>query len=323
MSVFLSSINNVIVEFLSPVQIILLQIILGILEDSIFIEELIKIEYSNDIEQKIEAVVKNRNENVILNDNSSNDKKYFDKSVTKDFLIEIIRVVNILYEKIHSDSYNSNIYINSNLYGCEELLLLCFNVVGAGVSYPPRDGGNFLRTVLSQTKILDICCKILKSNDEKKIAFMAKKVQERELKLAKLASLNINEVESSGVDYKEYTNDSNNKNDIIDHNEKNENPYQVTGNEKEKVVYEEVGKAKEKVGKAKEKEKLRSIYNDKENNHMKDIKDGKKIKTRHSPIIERTDDYDSSDIERNQITVRSIIGLCLVFIFFPSLISFI
>ena len=38
---------------------------------------------------------------------------------------------------------------------------------------------------------------------------------------------------------------------------------------------------------------------------MKDIKDGKKIKTRHSPIIERTDDYDSSDIERNQITVRT------------------
>ena len=89
---------------------------------------------------------------------------------------------------------------------------------------------------------------------------MAKKVQERELKLAKLASLNINEVESSGVDYNEYTNDSNNKNDIIGHNEKNENPYQVTVNEKLKVVYEEVenenkenGKEKEKVEKEAEK----------------------------------------------------------------------
>ena len=223
-------------------QIILLQIILGILEDSLFTEELIKIEYPNYLEPKIETVDKIDNINVTLIDeglNVSAENFFFDKSITKDFLLEIINIVNTLYDKINSESYNGNSYVNSNLYSCEELLLLCLNVLGAGVSYPPRDGGSFLRTLLSQTKILDICCKILKSNDEKKVAFMADKVRERELKLAKLTSVNMKEVESSDVDNIEYTHNNRNENNIKDCNNKVENQNHSTGKKVEKEEEEE------------------------------------------------------------------------------------
>ena len=84
-------------EFLLLLQIILLQIILGILEDSLFTEELIKIEYPNYLEPKIETVDKIDNINVTLIDeglNVSTENFFFDKSITKDFLLEIINIVN-------------------------------------------------------------------------------------------------------------------------------------------------------------------------------------------------------------------------------------
>ena len=241
-SLLLSDEYFIIFEFFLLLQIILLQIILGILEDSVCTEELIKIEYPNYLEPKIETVDKIDNIKVTLIIDDPNvlaDKFFFDKSVTKDFLLEIIKIVNNLHDKINSESYNRNSYVYSNLYSCEELLLLCLNVLGAGVSYPPRDGGSFLRTLLSQTKILDICCKILKSNDEKKVAFMADKVRERELKLAKLTSVNMKEVESSDVDNIEYTHNNKNDNNTKDCNKKDENQNHSTGKKVEKEKEEE------------------------------------------------------------------------------------
>ena len=62
-----------------------------------------------------------------------------------------------------------------------EMLLLSLNVVGAGVSYLPRDLGSEARGVVGaeHTKILNTCCCILKDNDAKKLAYMANKVEER------------------------------------------------------------------------------------------------------------------------------------------------
>ena len=38
---------------------------------------------------------------------------------------------------------------------------------------------------------------------------------------------------------------------------------------------------------------------------MKEIKDVKKIKTRYSPVLERTDNNDSTDSDRNQISLQT------------------
>lgn len=147
-----------------------------IFEDTSLADKLIEIDYpSNEKTEEIicgEAVIK--------------------KSVTEDFLVTVAVLTNVLYER-HSVHKNSDV-TTADTEGYEralvkalrnddysEMLLLCLSVIGAGVSYHPRDPGSAFRGVIGaeRTKLLHTCCCILKDNDAKKIAYMAKKVEDR------------------------------------------------------------------------------------------------------------------------------------------------
>jgi hypothetical protein len=154
----------------------LLQIVLTIFEDTDLADKIIEIDYpSNGETEEIicgEAVRK--------------------KSVTEDFLVTVSVLTHVLYER-HSAHRNNDV-TTADTEGDEsalvkalrnedysELLLLCLSVIGAGVSYHPRDPGSAFRGVIGaeHTKLLHTCCCILKDNDAKKIVHMAKKVEDR------------------------------------------------------------------------------------------------------------------------------------------------
>ena len=143
----------------------------------------------------------------------------------------------------NNKNYDNNDNLNNNkkktssgfsLYGFDDLLLLCLNVIGAGLSYPSRDGGNNLRSIIGKTKILDICCKILISNDKKKVDFMSKKTRDRESRMAKSELLKMKEVECRGDDSKEINTNDNNINDNDNNNNDNNNDYNNNDNNNNK-----------------------------------------------------------------------------------------
>jgi hypothetical protein len=154
----------------------LLQIVLTIFEDTDLADKLIEVDYpSNEKAEEIMGAEAIRR-----------------KSVTEDFLVTVAVLTNILYER-HSAHKNNDV-TTADTEGDEavvvkalrnedysELLLLCLCVIGAGVSYHPRDPGSAFRGVIGaeRTKLLHSCCCILKDNDAKKIAYMAKKVEDR------------------------------------------------------------------------------------------------------------------------------------------------
>jgi hypothetical protein len=123
-------------------QIILLKILLVIFEDSEFTEELNRINHSDS---------KNHSHNVHNYDDN------FNISVTW----SILHVIAELISTLCNDHYkHNNIDVNSNNIDNNnstmkstgmsfekdtEVLLLCLNTFGAGVSYPPRDLGSPLR----------------------------------------------------------------------------------------------------------------------------------------------------------------------------------
>ena len=75
------------------------------------------------------------------------------------------------------------------------------------------------------------------------------------------------------------------------------------GNDKENVREKDEDKDKDK-DKDKGQDKSKNVSDSKWNTQMKEdkeIRDGKRIKTRHSPVLERTND--SSDSDRNQISL--------------------
>lgn len=163
-------------------QIILLQIVLTIFEDSSLADKLNDIDYP--------AIVCSTPETGIEGVNSVNATKK--GSVIEGFLVTIAVLTNVLYERycMHRKSYvtssdpgSDETTLVSALWSEDysEMLLLALNVIGAGVSYLPRDLGSELRGVVGaeRTKILNTCCCILKDNDAKKLAYMAKKVEER------------------------------------------------------------------------------------------------------------------------------------------------
>ena len=113
------------------------------------------------------------------------------------FLHTLSDLTEVLYSRIYkndednnknSNSINSVNYSNNGSY---DLLLLCLNTLGAGVSYPPRDRGAPLRASIGGTKILDTCCKILDRSQKRKTQFLRRKATEREEKIAKLAALDL------------------------------------------------------------------------------------------------------------------------------------
>ena len=286
----LSSVHSIHI-FFHCFQIILLQIIIEIFEDSIMMEELIKIDNSNSEKFKTKTVVQNGNENekmTVNNEKENINKKeendeslitndiYSKITITEDFLLAVIDIIIIIYDKSHSTipdavnkennscqnnhvnynndnnsnnnnnnkNYDNNDNLNNNkkktssgfsLYGFDDLLLLCLNVIGAGLSYPSRDGGNNLRSIIGKTKILDICCKILISNDKKKVDFMSKKTRDRESRMAKSELLKMKEVECRGDDSKEEINtNDNNINDNDNNNNDNNNDYNNNDNNNNK-----------------------------------------------------------------------------------------
>ena len=286
----LSSVHSIHI-FFHCFQIILLQIIIEIFEDSIMMEELIKIDNSNSEKFKTKTVVQNGNENekmTVNNEKENINKKeendeslitndiYSKITITEDFLLAVIDIIIIIYDKSHSTipdavnkennscqnnhvNYNNDNNSNNNnnnnknydnndnlnnkkktssgfsLYGFDDLLLLCLNVIGAGLSYPSRDGGNNLRSIIGKTKILDICCKILISNDKKKVDFMSKKTRDRESRMAKSELLKMKEVECRGDDSKEEINtNDNNINDNDNNNNDNNNDYNNNDNNNNK-----------------------------------------------------------------------------------------
>ena len=286
----LSSVHSIHI-FFHCFQIILLQIIIEIFEDSIMMEELIKIDNSNSEKFKTKTVVQNGNENekmTVNNEKENINKKeendeslitndiYSKITITEDFLLAVIDIIIIIYDKSHSTipdavnkennscqnnhvnynndnnsnnnnnnnkNYDNNDNLNNNkkktssgfsLYGFDDLLLLCLNVIGAGLSYPSRDGGNNLRSIIGKTKILDICCKILISNDKKKVDFMSKKTRDRESRMAKSELLKMKEVECRGDDSKEINTNDNNINDNDNNNNDNNNDYNNNDNNNNK-----------------------------------------------------------------------------------------
>ena len=160
----------------------MLQIILTIFEDSSLADKLIEIDYPTT--------------NCAIGDNERNLVKgaHLNKrtSVTEGFLVTVAVVTNVLYER-HSAHRNSDVTASDpesdetvsvkalRNEDYTEMLLLCLNVIGAGVSYLPRDLGSALRSVIGaeRTKLLHTCCCILRDNDAKKLAYMAKKVEDR------------------------------------------------------------------------------------------------------------------------------------------------
>jgi hypothetical protein len=154
----------------------LLQIVLTIFEDTDLADKIIEIDYPSN--EKTEGI--------------TNVEAIKRKSVTEDFLVTVAVLTNVLYER-HSAHRNSDV-TTADTEGDEsvlvkalrnedysELLLLCLSVIGAGVSYHPRDPGSAFRGVIGaeRTKLLHTCCCILKDNDAKKMSYMAKKVEDR------------------------------------------------------------------------------------------------------------------------------------------------
>ena len=126
--------------FLIALQIILLQIVLTIFEDTDLADKLIEIDYpSNEKNEEITNVGAMRR-----------------KSVTEDFLVAVAVLTNVLYDR-HCAHRNNDV-TTAATEGDEkalvkalrkedysELLLLCLSVIGAGVSYHPRDPGSAFR----------------------------------------------------------------------------------------------------------------------------------------------------------------------------------
>ena len=126
------------------------------------------------------------------------------KAVTEDFLVSVAEATCELYwriygERMGSDNGNSggadsscNGTSNSGMRDNENdqgVLLLCLNVLGAGLSYPPRDLGSRLRNRVASSGIINTCCLLLKRNEERKAAFMARKVKDREEKAKRLSRI--------------------------------------------------------------------------------------------------------------------------------------
>ena len=160
----------------------MLQIVLTIFEDSSLADKLNDIDYP--------AIVCSMPDRGVQGINSVEAIKK--KSVTEGFLVTIAVLTNVLYERhcMHRKSYvtsadpeSDETTLVSPLWSEDysEMLLLTLNVIGAGVSYLPRDLGSEVRGVVGveRTKILNTCCCILKDNDAKKLAYMANKVEER------------------------------------------------------------------------------------------------------------------------------------------------
>lgn len=154
----------------------MLQIVLTIFEDTDLADKLIEIDYPSD--EKAEEV--------------TNVEALRRKSVTEDFLVTVAVLTNVLYERHNANKNNDvttadtegdeSVVVKALRYeDYSELLLLCLSVIGAGVSYHPRDPGSAFRGVIGaeRTKLLHMCCCILKDNDATKIAYMAKKVEDR------------------------------------------------------------------------------------------------------------------------------------------------
>jgi hypothetical protein len=144
-------------------QIILLQILLVIFEDSEFTEELNRIDFGDS---------KNDSEHIIGDNDSNNDKDYDIKDknisrnnehcITKTVTWNILHVTAELISTLCEDHYKHNNsemgddnddinelpIVRSPIESFQkdtEVLLLCLNTFGAGVSYPPRDLGSHLR----------------------------------------------------------------------------------------------------------------------------------------------------------------------------------
>ena len=160
----------------------MLQIVLTIFEDPSLADKLNDIDYP--------AIVRSAPDRGVEGINSVEVSRK--ESLTEGFLVTIAVLTNVLYERhcMHrkryvtsSDPESDGTTLVSALWreDYSEMLLLSLNVVGAGVSYLPRDLGSEARGVVGaeHTKILNTCCCILKDNDAKKLAYMANKVEER------------------------------------------------------------------------------------------------------------------------------------------------
>jgi hypothetical protein len=207
----------------SVTQIILLQIVLTIFEDSSLVGDLLLIDYSAEMSCESRRALTGSSES------EENEAKLCRKSVTEDFLVNVAGLIDILYQrKCHvspegrhedrdddkhnnsgsedsitkksagSRSSNGNSRIDPSSVtssgsglrdrDSSEMLLLCLNVLGAGVSYPPRDLGSVLRgRIGGESKVLDTCCKILMNNEKRKTDFIAQKVKDRDSKRERLA----------------------------------------------------------------------------------------------------------------------------------------
>ena len=196
-----------------PLQIILLQIVLTIFEDSSSSEDLLRIDYCTSETRDSSTV--NAGESSVAHDAERKDGEAVClKAVTEDFLTSVAKATCELYQSIYgkkagnyndnnrggvdsnsNESCNSGLLNNENSQG---VLLLCLNVLGAGLSYPPRDLGSRLRNRVASTGILDTCCLLLKSNEVRKTAFMARKVKDREEKAKNLSRIE-KEVPSSSA----------------------------------------------------------------------------------------------------------------------------
>lgn len=144
-------------------QIILLQILLVIFEDSEFTEELNSIDFSDS---------KNDSEHIIGDNDSNNDEDCNDKNknsiknneycITKTVTWNILHIIAELISNLCEDHCkhnksemgndnnidNNGPIVKSTIESFQkdtEVLLLCLNTFGAGVSYPPRDLGSPLR----------------------------------------------------------------------------------------------------------------------------------------------------------------------------------
>jgi hypothetical protein len=185
-------------------------------------------------EKRVERSGESGGAHIDSSESKENEPTLCKKSMTEDFLLNTAGLIDILYKRnyhITSEDKDKNIEIDkhedsdpknsstsnsssmSTGNGSEdvissvtpnscsrmdsdgsEMLLLCLNVLGAGVSYPPRDLGSALRgRIGGESKVLDTCCKILMRNEKRKTDFIAQKVKDRETKAKRLAKVEAEE----------------------------------------------------------------------------------------------------------------------------------
>lgn len=248
------------IAILTHEQIILLQIVLTIFEDSALTEELIQSEYSSN-NSNINVASSNINNNdinsndinkitsatKIINEDKENEGDNI-SAIKNNLLHTICDLINKLYTRTYkknsdnsdnSDENGSNKkknnafnnYIQNN--DSSDLLLLCLNTLGAGVSYPPRDRGSLLRASIGGTKVLKVCCNILERSQVRKSVFLSRKAKEREVKIAMLAEMDLNaekEGSNSNISSNSNSNSSNSSNNS-NSNISSEHPDKLTEEE--------------------------------------------------------------------------------------------